>query len=93
MFNPDTAPVSSFVPSFETAAKSLKVVPITAPVHGDVEIETAVTALGRESIFSAAMSGLRSKASTGCTSISMCRHCCPVDGAYDFSIALQDKGF
>ena len=20
-------------------------------------------------------------------------HCCPVDGAYDFSIALQDKGF
>jgi putative ABC transport system substrate-binding protein len=49
MFNPDMAPVSSFVPSFETAAKSLKVVPITAPVHGDVEIETAVTALGRES--------------------------------------------
>jgi len=49
MFNPDTAPVSSFVPSFETAAKSLKIVPITAPVHGEVEIETAVTALGRES--------------------------------------------
>jgi putative ABC transport system substrate-binding protein len=48
MFNPDTAPVSYFVPSFETAAKSLKVVPISAPVHGDVEIETAVTALGRE---------------------------------------------
>jgi hypothetical protein len=20
-------------------------------------------------------------------------HCCPVDGGYDFSIALQDKGF
>jgi putative ABC transport system substrate-binding protein len=48
MFNPDTAPVSSFMPSFETAARSLKVAPITAPVHGDVEIETAIIALGRE---------------------------------------------
>jgi putative ABC transport system substrate-binding protein len=48
MFNPDTAPASSFMPSFETAARSLKVVPITAPVHGDVEIETAIIALGRE---------------------------------------------
>jgi putative ABC transport system substrate-binding protein len=28
MFNPDTAPVSVFMPSFETAARSLKVVPI-----------------------------------------------------------------
>jgi putative ABC transport system substrate-binding protein len=33
MFNPDTAPVSSYMPSFETAARSLNVVPITAPVH------------------------------------------------------------
>ena len=48
MFNPDTALVSTFVPSFETAARSLKVVPITAPVHDDVEIETAIIALGRE---------------------------------------------
>src|SRR5499427_2856205 len=48
MFNPDTAPVSVFVPSFETAARSLKVVPITAPVRSDVEIETAIIALGRE---------------------------------------------
>jgi ABC-type uncharacterized transport system substrate-binding protein len=48
MFNPDTATVSANMPSFETAARSLKVVPITAPVHGDVEIETAITALGRE---------------------------------------------
>jgi putative ABC transport system substrate-binding protein len=31
-----------------TAARSLKAVPITAPVHDDVEIETAITALGRE---------------------------------------------
>ena len=36
------------MPSFETAARSLKIVPITAPVHSDVEIETAITALGRE---------------------------------------------
>jgi putative ABC transport system substrate-binding protein len=48
MFNPDTAPVSSFMPSFETAARSLKVEAITAPVHDDAEIETAINALGRE---------------------------------------------
>jgi putative ABC transport system substrate-binding protein len=48
MFNPDTAPVSAFVPSFETATRSLKVVPIIAPVHSDEEIETAIIALGRE---------------------------------------------
>jgi putative ABC transport system substrate-binding protein len=48
MFNPDTAPASAFMPSFETAARSLKVAPIVAPVHGDVEIETAIIALGRE---------------------------------------------
>jgi putative ABC transport system substrate-binding protein len=48
MFNPDTAPVSAFMPSLETAARSLKVVPIIAHVHSDVEIETAIVALGRE---------------------------------------------
>jgi putative ABC transport system substrate-binding protein len=36
------------MPSLETAARSLKVAPIIAPVHSDVEIETAITALGRE---------------------------------------------
>jgi putative ABC transport system substrate-binding protein len=49
MFNPDTAPVSAYRPSFEAAARSLKVEPIIAPVHSDVEIETAIVALGRES--------------------------------------------
>jgi putative ABC transport system substrate-binding protein len=48
MFNPDTAPVSSFMPSLETAARSLKIMPIIAPVHSDAEIETAIIALGRE---------------------------------------------
>jgi putative ABC transport system substrate-binding protein len=48
MFNPDTAPVSAYRPSFEAAVRSLKVVPIIAPVHSDVEIETAITSLGRE---------------------------------------------
>jgi putative ABC transport system substrate-binding protein len=48
MFNPNTAPVSAFMPSLETAARSLKVTPIIAPVHSDVEIETAIIALGRE---------------------------------------------
>ena len=47
MFNPDTA-ASTFMPSFETAARSLKVELITAPVHSDAEIETAIIALGRE---------------------------------------------
>jgi putative ABC transport system substrate-binding protein len=36
------------MPSVETAARSLKVEPIIAPVHSDVEIETAIIALGRE---------------------------------------------
>jgi putative ABC transport system substrate-binding protein len=48
MFNPDTPSVSAYMPSFETAARSLKVVLITAPVHSDVEIETTIIALGRE---------------------------------------------
>ena len=50
MFNPDTAPGggSYFLSSFEAAARSLKVEPITAPVHNDAEIETAITSLGRE---------------------------------------------
>jgi putative ABC transport system substrate-binding protein len=48
MFNPDTAPASTYLPSVETAARSLKVEPIIAPVHNDAEIETAIVALGRE---------------------------------------------
>jgi putative ABC transport system substrate-binding protein len=48
MFNPDTAPVSAHMPSLETAARSLKVVPIMAPVHSDIEIEAAIVTLGRE---------------------------------------------
>src|SRR6516165_47288 len=48
MFNPDFPPVSVFMPSFETAARSLKIVPIPTPVHSDAEIETAIVALGRE---------------------------------------------
>jgi len=48
MFDPDDSLSSAFMPSFETAARSLKVEPIIAPVHSDVEIETAIVALGRE---------------------------------------------
>ena len=48
MFNPDTSPASTYMPSLETAARSLKIEPIIAPVHGDVEIESAIIALGRE---------------------------------------------
>ena len=51
MFNPDTAPGegSYFLNSFEVAARSLGVEPITAAVRSDADIERAITALGRES--------------------------------------------
>jgi hypothetical protein len=47
MFNPETAPGggSYFLPSFEAAARSLKVEPIVAPVHSDAEIETVIASL------------------------------------------------
>src|SRR6202521_4356892 len=50
MFNPDTSPGggSYFLPTFEAAARSLKVEPIVAPVHSDAEIETVIASLGRE---------------------------------------------
>jgi len=48
MFNPDFPPGSIFMPSFEAAARSLKVELIIAPVRNDAEIETATTRLGRE---------------------------------------------
>lgn len=50
MFNPDTAPRGGtyFLPSFEAAARSLNVVPITTPVRSEAEIETAITMLGGE---------------------------------------------
>jgi putative ABC transport system substrate-binding protein len=48
MFNPDTSPASANMPSLETAARSLKVVPIIASVQSDAEIESAIITLGRE---------------------------------------------
>jgi putative ABC transport system substrate-binding protein len=48
MFNPDITAASAYMSSLETAARSLKVVPIITPVHSDGEIETAIIALGRE---------------------------------------------
>jgi putative ABC transport system substrate-binding protein len=48
MFNPDTAPASAYMPSLETAARSLKVEPVTAPVRSDVEIEGAIRDLRSE---------------------------------------------
>ena len=51
IFNPDTAPGggSYFAPSFQSAARSLGVEPITAAVRSNADIESAITALGRES--------------------------------------------
>jgi putative ABC transport system substrate-binding protein len=48
MFNPDAAVGPTYMPSLETAARSLKVALIMAPVHSDAEVEAAITALGRE---------------------------------------------
>jgi putative ABC transport system substrate-binding protein len=48
MFNPDTPLASAYMPSLETAARSLKVEPIIAHVRSDAEIEMAIIALGRE---------------------------------------------
>ena len=42
MFNPDLPPASAYMPSLETAARSLKVAPIITPVRAEVEIETAI---------------------------------------------------
>jgi putative ABC transport system substrate-binding protein len=51
MFNPETAPYvgSYYLPHFETAARSLNLEPVAAPVHSDAEIEATITSLGRES--------------------------------------------
>jgi putative ABC transport system substrate-binding protein len=50
IFNPETAAGRGayYGPSFEATALSLKVEPISSPVHNDAEIETVMTSLGRE---------------------------------------------
>jgi putative ABC transport system substrate-binding protein len=50
MFNPETAPYvpSFYLPSFEAAARSLKIEPIVAQVHSDTEIQMLLTSLGGE---------------------------------------------
>ena len=47
MFNPDTAPGrgSSYLPSFETAARSFRLEAIAAPVRNDAEIQAIVAML------------------------------------------------
>jgi putative ABC transport system substrate-binding protein len=47
VFNPDASPPLTYMlPSFETAARSLKVVLTTAPVHSDVEMKRPSSPLG-----------------------------------------------
>jgi putative ABC transport system substrate-binding protein len=50
MFNPETAAGagSYFVASFEAAARSLKITPITSPVYSEVDIGTVINTLGSE---------------------------------------------
>jgi putative ABC transport system substrate-binding protein len=49
MFNPDLAPhiLLHHLPTFEAAARSLKVEAITAPVYNDAEIEMIIVLLGK----------------------------------------------
>jgi putative tryptophan/tyrosine transport system substrate-binding protein len=50
MFNPDTAPRQGtyYLPSFEAAARLLKVEPIMMPVHSGADIESGITSLGHD---------------------------------------------
>jgi putative tryptophan/tyrosine transport system substrate-binding protein len=50
MFNPDTAPGGGLylLPSFESAARKLKVKPIVARVRNEADIEAVITSLGSE---------------------------------------------
>jgi putative ABC transport system substrate-binding protein len=59
MFNPDAVAASIYIPSFETAARSFTVVPIIAPVDAEGEIETTITALGREPAGGLVVMGVR----------------------------------
>ena len=47
MFSPDTTTAAYYMPSFEAAARSLGVTPVTVPVRSEADIETAITMLGR----------------------------------------------
>jgi len=48
MFNQDAFLASAYMPILETVARSLRIALSTAPVHSDVEIETAIIAVGRD---------------------------------------------
>jgi putative tryptophan/tyrosine transport system substrate-binding protein len=50
MFNPEREPFVRryFLPPFEEAARSLKVVPTIGPVHDEAEIEQVISSLARE---------------------------------------------
>jgi putative ABC transport system substrate-binding protein len=50
IFNPDTAPSrgSFYLPFFEAAVQTLKLEPIVTPVHGDPDIEMAISTLAQE---------------------------------------------
>jgi len=48
IFNPDIGAASVYMPSLETAARSLKVVPIITHVHSVEAMETAIGDIGRE---------------------------------------------
>jgi putative tryptophan/tyrosine transport system substrate-binding protein len=48
MFNPDTAPISIYLPSLEAAAPTFAVKLIHSPVRDSAQIENAIASLGRE---------------------------------------------
>lgn len=48
LFSPDIATGSYYMPSFEAAARSFKLLSIKAPVRSDAEIEATIASFGRE---------------------------------------------
>jgi putative ABC transport system substrate-binding protein len=47
MFSPDTTTATYYIPSFESAARSLGITPVAAPVRSEAEVENTITMLGR----------------------------------------------
>jgi putative ABC transport system substrate-binding protein len=82
IFNPETSPRHGnyYMPDFETAAKSLNIEPIAAPVHNLAELEQAIADLGREPASATLTSRIWRRSTTRWrarpSSSADCGHCC-----------------
>jgi putative ABC transport system substrate-binding protein len=93
MFNPDTAPSrgTNFLSSFEAAAQSLGIEPISTPVHSDADIEATIVSLGREQAGLVLMADGFLAARQGMVISLAARNNVPVEGA-DFPTYARDGG-